>query len=91
MGCNVSTIVTNSSFVHSFVHSFFHFGLFVHVLICKPISFRDFNETIYILAYSFVLVLRWTLTSMEDEIQNMSRPISFPEPAILGKETKALG
>jgi hypothetical protein len=54
--------VTNSSFVHSFVHSFFHFGLFVHVLICKPISFRDFNETIYILAYSFVLVLRWTLT-----------------------------
>ena len=67
MGCNVSPIVTNSSFVHSFVHSFFHFGLFVHVLICKPISFRDFNETIYILAYSFVLVLRWTLTITTDE------------------------
>ena len=82
MGCNVSPIVTNSSFVHSFVHSFFHFGLFVHVLICKPISIRDFNETIYILAYSFVLVLRWTLTNITN-VSSTNNEIPPPDNIVL--------
>ena len=67
MCCNVSFIVLLVLTMHSlyiYVHLFVHFGLFVHVQICKQISFRDLNEiNLHILAYSFVLVLRCMLTS----------------------------